>query len=314
MRDEGLRHNRFLQYLVGLCWLGLGLFPGWAMAQPGNRPEGHFLADTQEVGRPVRYVLSWQHSSLQDGIFPDTARDFAPFLVRNMAVFATNTQNGISRDSAVYTLVSFETSPTQTLRVPVQLVGPTDCTQLWSGTDTIWLRSQLQTARPDTLALATETTVKPLRQQLNYPVLAVVLLAITLVFTVLYALFGRLVMQRLQRYRFAQRHKTFRRNYDRLTGGIRAETAAETAKQALIIWCDYLQYLVNEPFNALTTREIVAQLQKTGVVAVDDEELAEALRETDRIIYGGAFSNQSTVSLRFLRGIAVALYLGGSGK
>lgn len=296
-----------------LRWAGFARFlfalvVGGASAQSINRPDGHFLADTLEIGRPVRYALSWRHSPAQDAIFPDTARAFAPFLVRDVVLFPTQTQQGISRDSAVYIVVSFETTPVQTLRVPVQLVSQTDCTQLWSRTDTIRLRSQLQTTRPDTLVLATDTAVRPLRQQLNYPVLAAVLLGITAVGALLYMMLGRLIAQRLRLYQFAQRHTVFRRSYDRLTGGIQAETAAEAANQALILWRDYLQYLQNEPFNSLTTREIIEALQKTGVVPVAGEQLAEALRETDRVVYGGAFSGQSAVSLQFLRGVAIALY------
>ncbi len=281
---------------------------GFALAQPETRPVGYFLDDTLEVGRPVRYTLSWRHSPAQDAIFPDTARAFAPFLVRDVLTFPTKTQQGISRDSAVYTIVSFEITPVQTLRVPIQLVSQTDCTLLWSGTDTIRLRSQLQTTRPDTLVLATDTAVRPLRQQLNYPVLGAALLGIAIGAALLYALFGRLIAQRLRLYRFAQRQNLFRRSYDRLTGGIRAETAAEAANQALILWRDYLQYLQNEPFNSLTTREIIDALQKTGVVPVADEQVAEALRETDRVVYGGTFSGQSAVSLQLLRGVAIALY------
>jgi hypothetical protein len=302
------RNQRLFWHCAGLLWVRVGFMAGSASAQPAMKPVGYFLTDTIEVGRPVRYTLSWRHSPAQDGIFPDTARAFTPFLVRDVAVFATETQQGISRDSAVYTVVSFETTPVQTLRVPIQLVSQTDCTQLWTGTDTVRLRSQLQTARPDTLALATDTTVQSLRQQLNYPVLAAALLGIAAGAALLYALFGRPIAQWLRLYRLAQRHSLFRRNYDRLTGGIRAETAAETTNQALILWCDYLQYLQNEPFNALTTREITEQLQKTGVVPMADEQLAEALHETDRVIYGGAFSGQSAVSLQLLRGVAFSLY------
>ena len=293
---------------AGFVWLLFELAVGGASAQSINRPDGHFLADTLEIGRPVRYALSWRHSPAQDAIFPDTARAFAPFLVRDVVLFPTQTQEGISRDSAVYTVVSFETTPVQTLRVPVQLVSQTDCTRLWSRTDTIRLRSQLQTTRPDTLVLATDTVVRPLRQQLNYPVLVAVLLGIAAGVALLYGLFGRLIMQRFRLYQFAQRHTVFRRSYDRLTGGIRAETAAEAANQALILWRDYLQYLQNEPFNSLTTREIIETLQKTGVVPVADEALAESLRETDRVIYGGAFSDQSAASLQLLRGVAVSVY------
>ena len=308
MRHCSTLHQGLLWYGLGIIWLSSGLLAGSVSAQSISKLDGHFLDDTLEIGRPVRYSLSWRHSPTQDAIFPDTARAFAPFLVRDVVLFPTETQQSISRDSAVYTLVSFVTAPAQTLRVPVQLVSQTDCTRLWSGTDTIRLRSQLQTARPDTLVLATDTTVKPLRQQLNYPVLAAVLLGIAAGAALSYALFGRLIAQRLRLYRFAQRHNVFRRSYDRLTGGIRVETAGEAANQALILWRGYLQYLQDEPFNSLTSREIIGQLQKTGVMPVNDEQLAQALYETDRVIYGGAFSDQSALSLQLLRGVAIALY------
>ncbi|MFD2932601.1 hypothetical protein [Spirosoma flavum] len=273
---------------------------------------GHFLVDSIEIGRPFRYALTYRHSPTTDVLFPDTARHFAPYRVQKVAVFATKTSGtgpmAISRDSAVYTLVSFETESIQALRVPIRVINDIDCTAQWTQTDTVFLRSKLPRALPNSLApqshtLATETTLAPLQQQFNYVSLAIGFIGIALIISLLYLLFGKLARRQWRLYLFNRRHIRFLREYTLLNERISPFTAAETANQAVVMWKTYLEQLDPQPYISLTTPELADRLR--------DQRVTNALREADQMIYGGTFTPQSQAALQVLSDVATQIYLRG---
>lgn len=269
----------------------------FALAQP----IGTFLDDTIDVGRPFRYALTVRHPATQDVLFPDTARQFAPFRVRSLAIFPTRTAQGVSVDSAVYTLVSFEVSRARVLQVPVYLLTGADCTAVLSAPDTVFLRSAvLASSRLDTLRLVPDTTLALLPQQLNYANLGLVLVLAGLVLAALYILFGKTLRQRWQLYVLSRKHLRFMTTYNQLTRNVGPESSGDTINQAIVAWKQYLETTEAQPYASLTSSEIARHL--------GDDRLTDALRETDRMIYGGAFTDQSPLALRVLRDVAMNAY------
>lgn len=309
-----------------LFWLLFGFLASGSLAQTTLIPtsgqpalptrqaqlalQGYFLADSIEIGRPFRYSLSYQHPANADVLFPDTARQFAPFRVQKVAVFATRTTgtglSASSRDSAVYTLVSFETDSIQLLRVPILTIRDVDCTARWTQTDTVFLRSKLPPSLPDSLALrslklATETDLAPVRQQFNYVALAIGVVSVSLCIGVLYLLFGRLTRRQWRLYLLNRRHIRFLREFTRLNERMNSFTAAEVANQAVVLWKAYLEQLDPQPYMSLTTPELAERLR--------DDRVTTALREADQMIYGGSFSPQSRSALNVLSDVATQMYL-----
>ncbi|WP_461067306.1 hypothetical protein [Spirosoma horti] len=285
-------------------------------SSPGQYPlRGYFLVDSIEIGRPFRYSLTYRHPANIDVLFPDTARYFAPYRVQKVAVFATSTTGvgpaAVSRDSAVYTLVSFETDSIQLLQVPVRVLSATDCTAQWTQLDTVFLRSKLPLTLPDSLAaqslrLATDTKLAPLQQQFNYVALAAGFISASLGLGVLYLLFGRLARRQWRLYLFNRRHARFLGEYTRLSDQLSSFTAAETANEAVLAWKAYLEQLDPQPYMSLTTPELADRLR--------DERVASALREADRMIYGGTYTPQSQSALQVLKEVATQMYLQGRTK
>ncbi len=290
--------------LTGLIHLSTLLM---LIAQPA--PVGHFLADSIDIGRPFQYALTYRHAPTADLLFPDTSSRFAPYQVQKVAVFTTRTvgtgKSAVSIDSAVYTLLSFETDSVQLLRVPIRLINATDCTDLFTSTDTVFLRSKIKhpaaglTQYPS-LTLAAQTTLAPLQQQFNYPALGLFVAGLAGVTGLLYIVFGRIIRRQWRLYQLNRRHRRFLREFDRLTQRINADSAAETANQAIIIWKTYLERIERQPYSSLTTSEIAER--------VADERVTNALREADRMIYGGAFTAQSAASLTVLSDVASQRY------
>ena len=287
---------------------------GWlpVVGQPHMPPlEGHFLIDSIEIGRPFRYSIAYRHPATADILFPDTARHFAPYHVQKVAIFATQTAgsgpSAISRDSAVYTLVSFETDSAQFLQVPVRLINASDCTVVWTRMDTVFLRSKLpvvmlaDSLAPQKLALATETKLAPLQQQFNYLALAIGCILVTLLAGLLYWLFGEAVSRQWRLYWLNRRHAFFLQEYTRLSNRINAFVASETANQAVVMWKVYLEELDPQPYMSLTTPELAERM--------NDERVTNALREADQMIYGGNFTPQSQVALPVLRDVATEMFL-----
>ncbi|MBO0952790.1 hypothetical protein [Fibrella forsythiae] len=265
------------------------------------QPVGQFIDDTIEVGRPFRFALTVRHRSSQDVFYPDTARHFAPFLVQGVAVFPTRTIDQTSIDSAVYTLVSFEVSRARVLQVPVYLANGADCTALLSSPDTVFLQSTvLATTRPDTLQLAADAVLTPLPQEFNYAYLTVAVAAMGVVAAAIYILFGSLLRQRWERYLLARYHARFLAGYNQLTRNLGPESTGDTTNQAIVNWKKYLERLEKKPYTSLTSSEIADR--------IGDDRLTDALRETDRMIYGGSFTDQSPLALRVLLDVAVAAY------
>jgi len=306
-------HKLFFGKLLSvfvLAWL-IGLVAP-ASAQnlaPSTIPVGKFLTDSIEIGRPFRYALSFRHPISEDVLFPDSTA-FAPFMVREKLFLPTRSDAQISIDSAVYTLVSFEIQPQLTLRVPLYIVGPADCTVVFSSTDTLFFRSRFQTARPDTLQLQTSTQITPLRQELNYPVLVIFLAGIGLLVGLVYALFARTINRKLALFRLRQRHLSFLREYNRLVRTLNADLATEIAYQAVIRWRNYLEGLEKQPYSTMTTPEIVERITKrqSGLPGINEQDVEEALKTADRMIYGDTYTDKSNESMRLLRTVAIQMY------
>jgi hypothetical protein len=281
------------------------------LAQPPMQSmvRARFLTDSIEIGRPFRYALTYRHSPRADVLFPDTAMHFRPYRVQKVDVYATQTTGtgsmAVSRDSAVYTLVSFETDSAQLLRVPIRIINDADCTAQWTQPDTVFLQSKLPVRHPDStrrqsLTLAAETKLVPLQQQFNYSVLARSLLLVSVTAVLLYGLFGRIIRRQWRLYQLNRRHIRFLHMYNQLSRNINSFTASEAANQAVVMWKMYLERLERQPYISLTTPELAERL--------DDEQVTDALRETDRMIYGGTFSPQSQLALHVLRDVATQTY------
>ena len=274
---------------------------------------GSFLTDSIEIGRPFQYALTFWHAPTVDVLFPDTARQFSPFLVQRVATFTTKTTGSgrqrVSRDSAVYTLVSFSVDSIQLLRVPLQQVNGTDTTTLLTQPDTVFLRTTLAAAgtlQTDVDAasplglLATETDVLPVQQQFNYPLLGVSLLLAGILGFLVYGLFRQPILRFLGLYRLNRRHIRFLRDYNRLSRNLDADTATDNANQAVVTWKTYLEQLERRPYVSLTTSEIAERLA--------NDRVADALREADRMIYGSGYSDKSQPALRVLGDVATQAY------
>jgi hypothetical protein len=282
--------------LLYLLWLAS---PGFAQTDSLVVTRGRFLGDTMKVGMPVQYALSSRHLAATPVIFPDSGFAYGPFEWVGKKYFPTRTdRRGISTDSAVYTLVSFRLEDVQHLALPVYVVHARDCTAVFAAPDSIFLKRLVV---PEAAAqLRTNTTPAAVPRQANYPLFAGIVAGILLLAGVVYLSFGKRIMKRYKLFRMGRHHRGFVNDYEKLVRRIRQQVDVATVANAVVIWKEYMEWLEERPFSTYTTKEIVEILPDQG--------LAEALQETDRVIYAQMPSENSFRSVRTLEYIALRRY------
>ena len=261
-----------------------------------QKPVGRFQTDSIELGRPIDYTLSYHHSPSAEVFFPDTTYNFYPFEIIRRNIFPTSTTNGVSTDSVVYTLVTFDISKNQKLGLPIYLLSKRDCTAVYSLADSVFLKEMIKTP-VDSLQLKTDTKLLALSQQVNYPKILTYLLGLLGVVLIIYAFFGRFIRKQYTLFLFGRRHKDFQTNYKKFT---RSTLDDVTIGKALVLWKKHLEWLEKRPYTSYTTKEIISRLPS--------ERLEEALREVDSAIYGGILSTQMPQAMNVLLDKAAELY------
>lgn len=268
----------------------------------GQQVKGRFMEDSIGIGIPVKYVLSCKHPEKYDVFFPDSTYNFAPFELVKREYTTTSTQNGISSDSVIYTLISFEVNPIQKLQLPVYIRSEQDCTKVMPYEDSINFHSMIPSnASLDTLQLKTDTLPIHLSQQANFPLVLLVFLGVGAFSMLIFWLFGKPIKRQIKLFQFRRRFDEFQRVFQRLSKDTNeTNRRLENVEKALVLWKKYIERLEEKPFTTFTTKEILDNIK--------DARLPEALREIDATIYGGNFSIKTVSSLAILQELAEGLY------
>ena len=244
---------------------------------------GNFRADSLLIGEPVTYSLTASYPSELQLLFPDSTYDFAPYELESKQYYTTRSTDTLSFDSVVYHLTSYEVDSAQTLRLPVFVVHSGDCTEVWSGADTIFLR-HLVAAVPDSvgaqqLPLKTNTEYIPVSWMLNYPVLVIIAGGFVAVTVFIWIVFGKRIRRYYKVKRLHKNHYSFLEKYEYAVQQVQSGFSSLRAETALVIWKKYMEALEGKPYTKFTSREI-AKLEA-------DDRLASALKGIDRMVYGG---------------------------
>ena len=265
-------------------------------------PKGKFLSDSVKVGLPVKYTLSYRHKATADVFFPDSSYNFAPFELVKREYFNTVTDQNGSLDSVVYTLISFEVTPVQELSLPVYVRAKRDCTRVFAPMDHVILNSIIKpNANIDSLSLKKDTRLIPIGQQVNFPLIFLIIIGLLLVAGIVFWFFGKPIRRQVRLFNFKRRHDDFRKLFQRLSRGTDdAKKRLENIERAVVLWKKYIERIEHKPFTTFTTKEILDNFK--------DNRLSDALREIDATVYGGVYSSKTIASLQVLQELAEGLY------
>lgn len=267
------------------------------------KPRGGFLEDSLKIGQPVSYTLALEYSQEIDVVFPDSLYNFSPFELDHKEYFPTRTRAGISYDSAVYHLVSFEIDTVQVLQLPVFRLTGNDSIVLRPELDSIYLK-QLVTEIPDSVAveampLKENTDYLRVDYAFNYPYFLIGLTIFVILVAAVIIFFGKKIMNRIRAYRLRRQHEKFLQDFESLIAA-RQGQVREHAEKVVILWKGYLEKLEPYPYRTLTTRELL----RTGHAP----ELGDAMHAIDRAIYSPKVSDYPQESYRALEVFATSRY------
>lgn len=270
----------------------IGCILGQTLPSQAQLPKGKFLKDSMYIGEPIRFVFSYLHPSDEEIFFPDTTFDFSPFEVKNKTIFPTITNEKGSLDSVTYELVSYSTQPIQTLRLPIVRLEANDSTQLYSFSDTIYLK-HLVNDLATTAQVQSDKRLISIEEAVDYWKYFRKAFSIFLVAILVYFLFAKSIQRKYYELKFRKKHRDFSSDFRRW---MRDADKPKVLNESLIAWKQHLQWLEKKPFSSFTTKEIIEN--------IPNERLGEALREIDMAIYGGLVSPQMSFALNKLLEVA----------
>lgn len=243
---------------------------------------GGFLSDSLKIGEQTAFYLSARYPSELNVLFPDSTHSFAPFEYQSKEYFLTQTEEGVSWDSTVYFLTTFEVDRVQYLKLPVYIVQLADCTTVESQVDSV-LITQFVPAVPDTVAteqlpLKMNTAYQNVLYDFNFWMMMIIVGALLLIVVVTWVLFGKRIRKHLLARRLQKNHAYFLQNYNTLLAQVSSAFSPPATESALATWKKYMERLDARPYTKLTTRETA------GIIK--EPTLSEHLRRIDNAIYG----------------------------
>ncbi|MBK5277402.1 MAG: hypothetical protein JJE09_00920 [Bacteroidia bacterium] len=257
---------------------------------------GSFMADSVKIGEQIPFSLTASYPKNLTVIFPDSTYSVSPFEFQKKKFFTTQTTDGLSYDSVVYLLATFEIDSVQQLKLPVYVVNKIDCTAVFSNLDDVIL-NQLVRNIPDSVAaqdlpLKTNTNYLNVKWLFNYPVALIISGGLLVLAIVGFLIFGKRVRKYFLLRKLNRNHQNFITKFSETISGLHSEFSTIKVEAALVLWKNYMENLVQTPFSKLTSKEIIRLDQ--------NEQLGSALHSIDRAVYGGinSSSEQSLESLR----------------
>ena len=253
-----------------------------AQTVPEVDVRGGFLSDSLKIGEQTAYYLTARYPSSLTVLFPDSTHAFAPFEYVKKEYFLTRTTGGISVDSTLYYLTTFEVDRVQYLRLPVYVAHPGDCTIVETEADSV-LITQLVAEVPDTvsverLPLKMNTAYEQVQYDLNFWLIVIIVTVAFALAVAAWLVFGKRIQRYFRVRRLRRNHAQFLQQYNALVAQIENTFSTPATESALIAWKRYMEQLESRPYTKLTTRETLRLVREPA--------LTEPLSSIDRAIYG----------------------------
>lgn len=273
---------------------------GWLFclnAGAQERPKGGFVEAETQVGQVVTYTLTYRHPTREEILMPDSTADFGAFEYVGHEWFATSTREGLSVDSAVYQVRTFETTGPLALALPVRLLRKGQEILLMPLPVDIRIASVLPASLPDTAQVKAQADYMPVVHQPDRLLWGSIAGAVLLALLLLLAVSWKKIRRRWIIRRLRERHQAFLRDYEAVTGGAVDRARLE---EALSLWKKYTGQLTQLPLASFTAKETAQLLAEPA--------LAEHLGRTDLALYAGQYGEQLNTSLSYLRTYAEQAY------
>lgn len=270
-------------------------FNGFCQYKIVQKPVGKFLSDSIRLGEIVNFSLVFKHDSKQEVFFPDKAFNYQPFELVDKVYFPTKTKNGISADSALYLLRTFSVDSIQSISLPIFVYSKSDSSSIFCEKDTVFKIQEILGAA-NQFNLKENSRLLPMKSRVNMLYLFLQILLIIIVSIIWWIIFGKTVTAQIGIFGIYRKHLEFKNAFNRL-----AKTTNKTnLEKTLALWKKYMSRLQRKSFNTMTTPEILEN--------IPDENLADALHEIDKSIYGNKISDKISQAFDTLNKLADYYY------
>lgn len=263
----------------------------------GIQVRGGFFEDSLIVGDQIRYYLSATYNKDLTILFPDSTYNFEPFEFEHKQYFSTQTKNGISYDSVIYKLSTFEVDPVQYLSLNIFQVNERDCTRYVSTVDSIKLTSlvtiNLDSIPVEKLPLKINDAYHYVSRFFNYPVAIIIISTLLVIAAVVWFVFGKQIRKHFKTKRLIKAHQKFIETYSQQLINLKNSFTVSEAEKTVLLWKKYMEQLEAKPYTKLTTRE---------TQSIDnDVELIHNLKTIDGAVYGYVQDHTVVTSLEQLQ-------------
>ncbi len=264
-------------------------------AKNSTKPIGKFLTDSIQLGEIVNYSLVFKHNSNQEVFFTDKGYDYTPFELAEKIYFPTATKNGVSTDSAVYQLRTFNIEKNQSISIPVYVRNKKDSLLNFPLKDSIILIEVLK-ENPKKLSLKQNAKLIPMKVKINIIDVFIKIGLFAIVATIWWLIFGKTINSHLKIFTIYRHHNEFKATFKKHAKTINKKNL----EIALAVWKNYVGKLQHKSYLTMTTPEILD--------TIPNENLGEALSEIDKSIYGNIVSEKIIYSFETLINLADHFY------
>ncbi|GAA4832042.1 hypothetical protein [Algivirga pacifica] len=258
-------------------------------AQEQSLPVGSFIGDSIQMGQEVSYVLSFEHPSSMEVFFPDSTYDYSPYEYVSHQAFPTRSEGGISKDSVVYTLTTFEMDSVLELALPAIVVNKKGVDEMvYPEKDGLFYQAVLTdttTVSPENIRSNTQQV--HVAQSFNYLLWGSILFGVILLLGLLLVFMWPTIQRWNQKRKLRKEYALFREHF-KVSGALDHKQLEIQVKN----WKVFLGKLMHQPVQSYTTKEMA--------LLIDNEELHTALRSLDRVVYAGKGTEEMEQSLQVL--------------
>ncbi|RIJ41784.1 hypothetical protein D1627_07130 [Pontibacter oryzae] len=279
------------------------MLPFSVLGQQQRLPLGQFSRDSIQLGELVEYTLVYRHPAAEEVVLPAEKYNFSPFELVRKSFHPTVTMGGISTDSAIYTLRTFETNAAQQLSLPVFILREQDTVHVFAATREVHVK-QLVSNLAEPLQVKAITDLALVEERFNWPVVLLWVIASITFLTLVWLIFGQSIRRKYKLYRLRKDHLYYASRFNSHKDRFEKSGAPVSIEKAVTLWKNYLTKMERKAINSFTTKEIVEFYD-------NDEEVNTALRICDKAIYGNLQSEsegETNLALSMLRRFAKARY------
>lgn len=250
--------------------------------QQGLSVQGAFLADSVALGAPTTYLLIAKYPIDEMVRFPQEKEEklYKPFELQERRFVPSVYADGYVVDSVWYVLATFETTPTQRLKLPIYRLTDNEKIATYASPDSIAITGLLSEDAIQSSDLKERLLYHPVSLQRNYPVIFTIIVGTLTLLTVALFASRKKILRAFRLFRLRRTYERFSRAYAKKLQAVRTHNnSIAHVEHALFFFKGYIEGLEGIPYTKLSTKEVANRSK--------DNALTKVFKSIDGIIYGG---------------------------